>query len=318
MTLRRAHPQPGRAAGHAEAPRPLERGVDAGGLRWQLQHWTAAATPADPHPVLLLHGTGASSHSWSGLAPLLAPQAELLVVDLPGHARSGPLPAGRRSLPGMAAATADLLRTLGVSPRAVLGHSAGAAVMLRMALDGQLDGPLGGRPGAPPVDCTLIGLNAALQPFDGWAGFLFPPLARLLSMNPLVPRLAAWRARDERVVRRLIDATGSTLGPEAIAGYAQLMRNPRHVAGALAMTAHWDLGTLQRDLRQRLQRPLHLLAGQSDGTVPPQQAERLAAAQPLVRLQRLPGLGHLAHEEAPQAVADRVLPLLSQVPQVTP
>lgn len=310
MTLRRNHPPPGRAAGHAAAPRPVERSVEAGGLRWQLQHWTAAAAPAEPQPLLLLHGTGASSHSWARLAPLLAAHGELLVADLPGHARSGPLPAARRSLPGMAAATADLLRTLGVHPRAVLGHSAGAAVMLRMALDGQLDGTLDG----PPGGCTLIGLNAALQPFDGWAGFLFPPLARLLSMNPLVPRLAAWRARDERVVRRLIDATGSTLGPEAIARYAQLMRNPHHVAGALAMTANWDLGTLQRDLRQRLRRPLHLLVGQADGTVPPQQAERLAAAQPLVRLQRLPGLGHLAHEEAPQAVAERVLPLLGALP----
>lgn len=311
-----------RAAGHAKAPRPVELSVEAGGLRWQLQRWTAAAAPADPHPVLLLHGTGASSHSWAGLAPLLAGQGELLVVDLPGHARSGPLPAGRRSLPGMAAATADLLRTLGVRPRAVLGHSAGAAVMLRMALDGQLDGPLKGPPegrlDGPPGSCTLIGLNAALQPFDGWAGFLFPPLARLLSMNPLVPRLAAWRARDERVVRRLIEATGSTLGPEAIARYAQLMRNPRHVAGALAMTAHWDLHSLQRDLRRRLAQPLHLLAGQSDGTVPPRQAERLAAALPQVMLQVLPGLGHLAHEEAPQAVAAGVLPLLDAPPPRRP
>ena len=38
------------------------------------------------------------------------------------------------------AATGDLLQALGVTPQAVLGHSAGAALMLRMALDGRLDG----------------------------------------------------------------------------------------------------------------------------------------------------------------------------------
>jgi magnesium chelatase accessory protein len=276
-----------------------ERSVDAGGLRWHVQQMGqgTSPTPGD-RPLLLLHGTGASTHSWRALAPLLSAHTDLLAVDLPGHARSGPLPPGRRSLPGMAAATGDLLRTLGVTPRAVLGHSAGAAVMLRLALDGGLDG------------ASLIGLNAALQPLEGWAGYLFPPLARLLAMNPLVPRLAAWRAQQGSTVRRLIDATGSSIDDDGVAHYTRLLRNPRHVAGVLAMTANWDLQPLQQDLLHRLNRPLHLLVGQADGTVPPAQAEQLAARLALVKLQVLPGLGHLAHEEAPQRVADAVRPLL--------
>jgi len=276
-----------------------ERKVDAGGLSWHVQQMGPGTDrTAGDRPLLLLHGTGASTHSWRGLAPLLVAHTDVLAVDLPGHARSGPLPPGRRSLPGMAAATGDLLRTLGVTPRAVLGHSAGAAVMLRLALDGGLDG------------ATLIGLNAALQPFEGWAGYLFPPLARLLAMNPLVPWLAAWRAQQGSTVRRLIDATGSSIDDDGVAHYTRLLRNPRHVAGVLAMTANWDLQPLQQDLLHRLNRPLHLLVGQSDGTVPPAQAEQLAARLPLVKLQLLPGLGHLAHEEAPERVADAVRPLL--------
>lgn len=257
----------------------------------------------DPHPLLLLHGTGASTHSWRALAPMLAPLGGLLAVDLPGHARSGPLPADRRSLPGMAAATADLLCTLGVTPRAVLGHSAGAAVMLRLALDGGPEGVLG--------RARLIGVNAALQPFEGWAGWLFPPLARLLALNPLVPWLAARHAQKGNAIRRLIATTGSTLDDAGVAHYARLLSNPRHVAGVLAMTANWDLHALQRDLLLHLRQPLHLLVGQADGTVPPGQAAWLAAQLPTVQLHSLPGLGHLAHEEAPQAVAAALVPILA-------
>ena len=270
----------------AEA-RPQDRQVDAGGLSWHVQHRPG---PGPGRPWLLLHGTGASVHSWHGLAPLLATRAAVWAVDLPGHGRSGALPAGQRSLPGMADALAALLHTLALQPGAVLGHSAGGALMLRLALDGGLTG------------ARLVGLNAALTPFEGWAGFLFPPLARLLALNPLVPWLAAWRAQDQAAVRRLIDATGSRIDDEGVAAYARLLRNPRHVAGVLAMTANWDLAGLQRDL-PRLQRPWQLLVGQADGTVPPAQAERLARHLPTVTLHRLPRLGHLAHEEDPAAVA---------------
>lgn len=268
-----------------------EQQVDAGGLRWQLRRQGQGPL------VLLLHGTGASLHSWQRLAAVLQRRHTLLSLDLPGHARSGTLPPGRRSLPGMAQALAELLQTLDLQPQAVVGHSAGAALMLRLALDGGLPG------------CRLVGLNAALVPFEGLAGFLFPPLARLLAINPLVPWLAAWRAQDPAAVRRLIAATGSTLDDDGVAQYAALLRSPQHVSGVLSMMAWWDLHGLQTD-GARLQRPLQLLVADRDGTVPPEQAERVAARWPQVHLHRLPGLGHLAHEEAPEAVARVLLPLL--------
>jgi magnesium chelatase accessory protein len=293
------------AAGRVSAPSWVERPVDAGGLRWwvtQQERPRSDTPPSTTRPILLLHGTGASAHSWSGLAPLLAAHGQVLALDLPGHGHSGPLPPGQPALTGMASALAELLHTLQVSPAVVIGHSAGAALMLRLALDGRLAG------------ARLIGLNAALQPLQGVAGWLFPPLARLLARQPLVPRLAAWGARDERTVRRLLTSTGSLLDDAGVAHYAGLLRDPRHVAGVLAMTAQWDLGDLQRDLlvpqQQRLVRPLHLLVGEADRTVPPAQADRLALRMPGVSVHRLPGLGHLAHEEAPQAVAAALLPLL--------
>jgi magnesium chelatase accessory protein len=49
--------------------------------------------------------------------------------------------------------------------------------------------------------------------------------------------------------------------------------------------------------------PLTLLVGTRDGTVPPEQAQRVAAWLPGTTVVKLPGLGHLAHEESPEVVA---------------
>lgn len=277
--------------------REHSRFVDAGGMRWHVQQLGQGPV------MLLLHGTGASTHSWRALAPLLAGHCTLVAPDLPGHGFTDPLAGGRPSLPRMAAALQTLLGALQLTPpvHAVLGHSAGAAIMLRLALDGAL-------PGA-----TLIGLNAALLPFEGAAAFIYPPMARLLALNPLVPWLASWRAQDIGTVRRLIASTGSRLDDAGVALYARLIRSPGHVAGALGMMAHWDLATLQRELPS-LGRPLHLLVAERDGTVPPAEAEQTAARVPQVQVHRLPGHGHLVHEEAPEQVAQRLLPLLAGRP----
>ncbi len=268
--------------------RAASRFVDAGGCRWHVQ--VLAGQPGQP-VLWLLHGTGAASHSWRALVDLLAPLATLVVPDLPGHGFSAQLPKAQTSLPGMARALAALAGTLALPPTVLVGHSAGAALAARAVHDGLL---------AP---AQLVGINAALLPFDGLAGRLFGPMARLMAGQAWVPWLFARRAGDAAAVQRLVAATGSTLDTQGLALYARLMRSPAHVAGALAMMADWDLDQLWRDL-PALAVPLNLLVGGQDGTVPPSQAQRVRLKLPATRVLVLDGLGHLAHEEAPQRVAD--------------
>ena len=113
---------------------------------------------------------------------------------------------------------------------------------------------------------------------------------------------------DRAVV--LIDATGSRLDARGVSLYAQLLRRPRHVAGVLAMMSNWNLQQLQTDL-PRLGCPLCLVAADSDLTVPPRQAQQSASRVPGATVQWLQGLGHLAHEEAPERVADVLLACLA-------
>jgi magnesium chelatase accessory protein len=265
--------------------RAASRFVAAAGLTWHLQEFGAADAPV----LLLLHGTGAASHSFRDLAPRLAGTHRVLVPDLPGHGFSDPLPAGRLSLPGMAAALAELLRVLGLSPRRVAGHSAGAAILVRMCLDGALHPD------------RIVALNGALSPFPGAASLLFPVMARALFLNPLTPRLFAWSA-DRAAVERLIGGTGSRLDAAGVSYYRRLFAKPGHVRGALGMMANWDLAALERDLG-RLAVPLLLVVGGNDRAIRPEDAFRLRDRLPGTRVELLRGLGHLAHEEDPERVA---------------
>jgi magnesium chelatase accessory protein len=262
------------------------RFVHQGGMRWHVQ--VAGKGPV----LLLLHGTGAATHSWRALLPLLATSFTVVAPDLPGH---GFTSRGPQTLPAMAKAVADLLVELDMKPAVVVGHSAGVAVGLRMQLDGLVDVR------------AMIGLSPALLPFPGLAAKLFPTMAKLLFVNPFAPHIFAKIARGPgEVARFMLRSTGSKIDDAGIDGYAKLFGKPGHIAGTIAMMAAWDLEPLKRAL-PGLKVPLLLLHGDGDTAIPLAKAREAAALARGARLEVLAGLGHLAHEEMPEPVADMIM-----------
>lgn len=253
--------------------------------------------------ILLLHGTGASTHSWRHLMPLLSEHFTVIAIDFPGHGFTA-MPqdsdlATLFSIPGMAGGVAKLLAQMAFKPDIVVGHSAGAAVACMLTLDGHLQPQ------------RLVSLNGALLPLDGVAGQIFSPLAKVLTKAPWMPELFAWQAARPSVLHKLLEGTGSKLDPEGTQLYRTLISNPSHAQAALYMMAHWDLHTFWERLRT-LKDPLTLIVGSQDWIVPPSVAYRVAETLPHLRSQdiiSLPNLGHLAHEEQAQWVADEICPM---------
>lgn len=289
--------------------RAASRFVDSGGLHWHVQELGGGeerdgGKERGARPRLLLaHGTAGATHSWRQLLPLLGQHFSVLAPDLPGHGFTRPAATAggfakiaerRLSLPGMAESLGDLLKTTAFDPEIVVGHSAGAAVLIRMTLDRVIRPRL------------IVSLNGALLPFRGLASQVFSPLAKLLVLNPFVPRLAAWHASGGNVVARLIRDTGSKIDDEGLALYGRLIGNPGHVGAALAMMANWDLDEFERDIR-RLDVPLLLVAGGADRAIPADEAFRVRDRVPGARVSVLRSLGHLAHEEAPDTVATLIV-----------
>ncbi len=267
--------------------RGASRFVVADGFRWHVQ--VMGAGP----PILLVHGTGAATHSWRDIAPRLARDFTVIAPDLPGHGFTETPGGDGLSLRGMARGVGALLAKLDIEPAVAVGHSAGAAIAVRMAMDGRFVG-------------GVVSLNGALQPFPGAAGRLYPAMAKAMFLNPVAQQVFLWRATRPGAVARLIESTGSSIDRTGLRCYEALMRTPGHIAGALGMMARWDLHGLQADL-PAFSRPLTLVAGDHDLAVPPRVAEEVHAMIPHSRFIRLPGLGHLAHEESPERVAAIVL-----------
>ncbi|VVS99715.1 Alpha/beta hydrolase [Sphingomonas sp. EC-HK361] len=265
--------------------REASRFVTVGRLRVHVQVMGAGPT------MLLLHGTGSATHSWRDLAPLLAERFTVVAPDLPGHGFTQGRPDGGLSMTAMARSVSDLLTELAVAPDVIVGHSAGAAIAIRMVLDGLV---------APRA---IVGLDAALLPFPGLAAKLFPTLARMLFVNPFAPHIFAQIARAPGETGRFLKrSTGSAIDARGVDLYARLFATPAQCSAAITMMADWDLDTLARDL-PRLAVPLLLAHGTADAAIPIDTAKRAATLVRDGRLAPLEGLGHLAHEERPGEVA---------------
>lgn len=276
--------------------RASSRFVGSAGLTWHVQ--VAGSGP----PLLLLHGTGAATHSWRGVLPRLATRFTVIAPDLPGHGFTELPDAKGLSLTGMSDGVAALLRDLGVTPHVGVGHSAGAAILARMSLSGHA------------ALSHIVSLNGAFVPLFGTAGLVMPALARVVTKVPFLPDVLAWRGEDRGAVERLLASTGSKLDAEGLALYQRLFASRRHVAAALGMMAHWDLPGLWAEL-PRLGTRLSLIATSGDLTIPATQAYDTKArvgARADVHLIR--GLGHLAHEEDPERLCRDISSLLEASP----
>ena len=274
--------------------RDFSREIEAAGLRWHVQVLGEAGV-AKP-VVLLLHGTGAASHSWAGLAPLLAARYTVVIPDLPGHGFTELAPAAQCSLQGMSKAVASLLDALGMAPSIIVGHSAGAAIAASLCLRGSCHPEF------------VVSINGAMLPFGRAAAPVFSRAARFLSELPVFPQLIALHAVPRKPVLRMLRQTGSQLPDEAVRWYRHVVGKPGHVAGTLRMMANWDLPQLEKNL-DRLSPPLHLLVCEADQVVDPQQGRELASRLPGATLLALPDLGHLGHEEDPSRFAAIILAL---------
>jgi pimeloyl-ACP methyl ester carboxylesterase len=223
--------------------------------------------------VLLLHGLGATAEVWEGLVPLLP--GAWVAPDLPGHGGSAPLPA--YTFAAVADAVADLVDPAGT---VILGHSFGGVVGLHLA----------SRPGVRAV--IGLGIKVAWTPDE---------LARAAALAARQP--ARFGTREEAVVRHLrLSGLHGLVAPDSPAALAGVVEEDGAWRPALDPRAFGVGDPEMAALVAAAPVPVVLARGEHDAMV---SAEQLRALVPAPV--ELPGLGHNAHVEAPEAVAELVL-----------
>ena len=238
--------------------------------------------------VLLLHGAGASAHSFSGLAARLSEGYRVIAPDLPGQGFSTLLPLEAVGLVPFADYLRELMSALESTPRRIIGHSAGAALSAQYALDTE----------TPPE--AMLCINAAFNPFGSVAAPIFSKTAKWFARSDWLPKILASPALRWRATGSMLADTGSAVDPLMSRCYDTLLGDPAHIAGTLRMMAGWDLPPLLRRL-PTLKMPVWLAAGEGDRTIPPERSTSAAQDLPHARTIRIADLGHLAHEEDPEA-----------------
>lgn len=266
------------------------RFVDVRPHRWHVQEMGQGDT------ILLLHGASGSTHSWRDVMTDLARDHHVVAVDLPGHGLTGLGSRHRSSLPLMAQDLQSLIDHEGWHLKAVLAHSAGAALGLRILQ-------------ASGKKIPLVAVNPALAPFKGFAGVLFPIAARVVALSPVMAKMIKRRMAGPGQVVSMMETTGSRISPEGLNLYAKLFRSDSHLDGTLLMMAQWKLDGLVADL-PRIDVPCTFLVGENDKAVPPSSVRDSARKISGANVIAFPGYGHLLHEEAPGLVADQLRALL--------
>ncbi|MEU4195865.1 alpha/beta hydrolase [Kribbella sp. NPDC026611] len=242
-------------------------------------------------PLLLIHGSGASSATWSPVVEALAERHHVIRVDLPGCGQSPP--ASSYGVPDQAHRVAGLLDDLGLRNIPVAGHSSGGWVATSLAEQ---------RPelvASLMLISTATGLDA-LQPQ--------PLILRTLLAPPLGPLL--WPRRSDVMIRKGIRATmvrPVDIPDDAVADLKNITY--RTFRKVLAGNGAYVRERSTPERLARLGLPTLVVFGAADPRYYPASAQRYAGVRN-TRLEMLAGVGHVPMFEAPEATAKLLLDYL--------
>lgn len=250
-------------------------------------------------PVVLLHGNTVTHADFiaSGLMDRLAARHRVIAFDRPGFGHSS-RPRDRLWTPS---AQAKVLRAalerLGVERPVVVGHSMGAMVALAMALNHPAHVRslvlVGGYFHPSFRIDALLTAPVALPVLGDVMRYTVTPLAGRLMLGKLVRALFAPR----EVPAGYIDA----ISREMMLRPVQLRANAED--GAFMVPAAQALSKRYGELTL----PITFIDGEDDGVLDPQaQAARLHQALPHSELHLIPGVGHMAHHAALDAVVNAI------------
>lgn len=248
---------------------------------------SAFSVEGDGPPLFLIHGIGASRHSWDGLVRLLRGEFRCIGYDLRGHGRS-PLPPPPYTLDDLVEDLEALRRELHIERAHFAGHSLGGMI-----------GPAYAR--RYPERVLSLGLysTAAFRTTDDSA-----------KVRGVV---AAMRARGiPRVLETLKDRwftpEFAESAPQAIERRMQqvIETDPGVFLSVFDIYAETEMSPWLHEIRQ----PSLVLTGENDGGCSPRLNRQIAAAMPNAQLVILPALRHALLLEAPEVVAHPVLAFL--------
>ena len=286
-----------------------DRGVDTLKARWAtgpshfvtLQgmqvHLRDEGPRGDPEPIVLIHGTSASLHTWDGWAAALKGQRRVIRLDLPGFGLTGPAPDGDYSMTRYADFIAALLDQLGVRRAVLAGNSLGGGVAWRTAVQ------------HPERVSRLVLVDASGYPLQSTSVPLGFRLAQIEWLQPVMSRLLP-RGMIESSVRNVYADPGKVT-PELVDRYYELTLRAGNRESLTQRMKLRETDAQASELIKTIGQPTLILWGAQDKLITESSGQRfhqdIANSQYVV----FEGLGHVPQEEDPQRSVAEVLKFLA-------
>jgi len=245
-------------------------------------------------PLVLIHGLGGRIYNFRYNIPVLSEHLRVVALDLKGFGYSERPAAGDYSLTAQARLVGELMDRLGIARAAVLGHSMGAAIALRLAAT------------CPEKVDRLILVGSA--PPNG----MVPRFAASLPLRPLLRLGAALVLHQPRVRERVLRQgfyDPAFLSPEMLEEFrrsARIRGSTNAIASLLSDAARDEPLDLSR-----VSQPVLLLWGEGDRWADLRLARWLADELPDARLQVIDRARHMVLEERAEEANEAILAFLS-------
>jgi pimeloyl-ACP methyl ester carboxylesterase len=270
-------PDKSRAQLEAEYAAPPSKFVQVNELRLHVRDTGPRNGPA----VVMLHGFGASLHTWEPWANALSDKYRVIRFDLAGFGLTGPDPTGDYSDDRGLQVLATLLDTLSIKRATLIGNSLGGKLAWMFAAE------------HPDRVSKLILISP-----DGFAspGFEYGRKAKV----PLLVQLLPYTLPAFMVRMNLAPAYGnpSTLTDDLLTRYRDMMLAPGIRRAMIARMMQVEL-QYPEPLLRRIKAPTLLIWGERDAMIPVSNVRDYTSMLHDSHVVTFPDLGHLPQEEAP-------------------
>ncbi len=238
----------------------------------------------DPAPIVLLHGTSASLHTWEGWVAALQAKRRVISLDLPGFGLTGPFPDGDYRMSHYSAFLAHVLDQLQVPRAVVAGNSFGGQLAWQFALD------------HPQRVERLVLVDAAGYPRNATSIPIGFRLAQIPALAPLMANLLP-RQMIEASIRNVY-GDPSKVSDELIDRYYELTLRAGNREALRQRFIQAEAGQGFTRIAE-LKVPTLIIWGGRDELIPPDNAERFKRDIQGSRLVLFDDLGHVPQEEDP-------------------
>jgi len=261
-------------------------------------HYRDQGNQTDSLPIVLLHGTAASLHTWEGWVQALQSERRIITLDLPAYGLTGPHLAGNYSVSFYVDFIDDFLNQLGVEKCIIGGNSLGGYIAWNYALK------------HPQKTKKLILVDAAGYPIQSES----VPLAFQLASLPIIKNVFKYITPRPILKKSIENVYGepSKIDEKLVDRYFELSLRAGNRAAFIDRMSKFKKKGLDENYEQlkKLSTPTLIIWGEKDRLIPISVAYRFQKDLPNNTLVTFPKLGHVPQEEDPQETVKSVLNFL--------